>query len=120
MFGKVGERISVGIGVGFCQCWQELLTRMSWVCSDEEVVAMVVVDLFDRKLPLPLPSAVVLKLVAQLPLTPSVMPRYRIFQHRGCLGVLRDGSQKGEHDREIRIQSRMSRRQGVLQARQSL
>jgi len=33
------------------------------------------------------------------------VPKYRSFQYRKCLGVLRDSSQKGEYDREIRIES---------------
>jgi hypothetical protein len=35
----------------------------------------------------------------------KIVPRYRTFQYRKWLGVLRDGSQEGEHDREMGIQS---------------
>jgi hypothetical protein len=43
----------------------------------------------------------------------KIIPRYRTFQYRKCLGVLHDGSQEGEHDREIRIQSRWCIRGGA-------
>jgi hypothetical protein len=42
----------------------------------------------------------------------KIVPRYRTFQCQKCLGVLRDGSQEGEHDRGIGNQSRTSKRQG--------
>jgi hypothetical protein len=42
----------------------------------------------------------------------KIMPRYGTFQCQKCLSVLRDCSQEGEHDREIGIQSRTSKRQG--------
>jgi hypothetical protein len=38
--GEVGEWFGVGVSVGFW-CWWESLMRMSWVCSDEEAVAVV-------------------------------------------------------------------------------
>jgi hypothetical protein len=37
--------------------------------------------------------------------TVKIVPRYRTLQYRKCLGVLRDDSQEGGHDREIGIQS---------------
>jgi len=42
--GVVREWVNIGANNNFW-CWWESLMRMSWVCSDEEVVAVVVVDM---------------------------------------------------------------------------
>jgi hypothetical protein len=47
--GEVKEWVGVGVvsvsGAGCGWCWWEWLMRISWVYSDEEAVAVVVVDL---------------------------------------------------------------------------